>query len=401
MAKIFTLTNYSLAAGAFIISAASMGGGVSTDITYVDVDPDIVLDPSIVGPDEVDTETAFIDLDGDGVNDVSMQAQFVNWVTSWFYLPVMENKIWAEPLGNVELGIDTDPVPGTLNNWEYPFAYAMGSLLDESLYWCGNGAGCDDPFIQGLVCEYDIDDFDTRGADWLGAKYKYVAVRVNEGGNSYYGWIRLSIDNIADKVIIHDYAISNEPNTPIIAGERGDCYPPSVENITSVTATSAKVKWAPVYEASTYKLRYRPVGSSTWTYKTATAGSTSKNLTPLTCDTEYEWQIRVLCSDGTASAYSNMHTFATASCKIGGTTGGAEEITIYPNPASEYIMIEGFDMLPAKVQVLSIGGIVHYDKNIDTDEPLRLEVADWNSGTYIIKISTDLGDITKKFTVMK
>lgn len=278
MTNIFTLRNYSLAAGAFLISVAPMGGDSSTDISYTDLDPDISLDPNLVGPDEIDIETYQIDLNGDSINDVSFSARFNNFITSWYFVPVMENEIMAKPLGNVELGIDTDPIPGTLPNWEYPNAYNMGDMLDDGLNWCGSGAGCVDAYFQGLVCEYDLDDFDSRGADWLGAQFKYIAIRVENAGNKYYGWIRLSIDKKADKVVIHDYAISNEPNTPIIAGDRGNCAPPSVNSGAGIGTTTAKVKWAPVFEAISYKLRYRIAGTGSWNYQTIPGAAHFKTL---------------------------------------------------------------------------------------------------------------------------
>jgi len=401
MTNIFTLRNYSLAAGAFLISVAPMGGDSSTDISYTDLDPDISLDPNLVGPDEIDIETYQIDLNGDGINDVSFSARFNNFITSWYFVPVMENEIMAKPLGNVELGIDTDPIPGTLPNWEYPNAYNMGDMLDDGLNWCGSGAGCVDAYFQGLVCEYDLDDFDSRGADWLGAQFKYIAIRVENAGNKYYGWIRLSIDKKADKVVIHDYAISNEPNTPIIAGDRGNCAPPSVNSGAGIGTTTAKVKWAPVFEAISYKLRYRIAGTGSWNYQTIPGAAHFKNLAGLACDTEYEWQIAVLCADSTKSAYSSLHTFTTSGCKMAADDNSAAEIVVYPNPAADLFIIEGITTLPAKVQVSNLSGMLHYDKTIENNTPVEIDISDWNLGTYIITISSEQGVITKKLTKTK
>ncbi|AXT18520.1 T9SS C-terminal target domain-containing protein [Flavobacteriaceae bacterium AU392] len=76
-----------------------------------------------------------------------------------------------------------------------------------------------------------------------------------------------------------------------------------------ITQTEATINWNSIPSA-TYDLRYRVVGTSTWTdiLDLATANS---NLTGLTASTDYEVQVRSKCGSGNNSAYSSSTAFTT------------------------------------------------------------------------------------------
>ena len=76
----------------------------------------------------------------------------------------------------------------------------------------------------------------------------------------------------------------------------------------NVASTSVTLSWDEVSGAA-YDLRYREVGSSTWT--TISVASLSYNLTGLNSETDYEAQIRSKCTDGATSAYSSSVLFTT------------------------------------------------------------------------------------------
>lgn len=93
---------------------------------------------------------------------------------------------------------------------------------------------------------------------------------------------------------------------------------------TQLTTNSASMNWDAV-SMTTYDLRYRISGTSTWT-DVSNISNNSYSLTGLTPQTTYEAQVRSKCSDGTASAYSASVSFATATplltyCASNGTTG--------------------------------------------------------------------------------
>jgi len=81
----------------------------------------------------------------------------------------------------------------------------------------------------------------------------------------------------------------------------------------NVATTSATLSWDAV-SGATYDLRYREVGTSTWT---TTAGTgISSNLSGLAPLTQYEAQVRSKCSGGSNSAYSSSVNFTTTDIQL-------------------------------------------------------------------------------------
>ena len=91
------------------------------------------------------------------------------------------------------------------------------------------------------------------------------------------------------------------------------CTSPSTVNVTNVTATSAKFDWTSMGSpTSSYMLRYRVVGASTWT--NCGVNSNSKVIGGLTAGTNYEAQIASYClSNNSYGAFTSSSTFTTVS----------------------------------------------------------------------------------------
>ena len=71
----------------------------------------------------------------------------------------------------------------------------------------------------------------------------------------------------------------------------------------------------------------------------------------------------------------------------------SEKITIYPNPTNATIYLNLKQLLASKIEVVnSIGQIV---KTINSDFE-AVNIADLNSGVYILRINTNMGIINKK-----
>ncbi|GAB4154156.1 MAG: hypothetical protein Tsb0033_01750 [Winogradskyella sp.] len=81
----------------------------------------------------------------------------------------------------------------------------------------------------------------------------------------------------------------------------------------NLAETTATLSWDAV-PGATYDLRYRPTGTSTWNTNTVTG--ISLNLTGLTALTEYEAQVRSLCSGGSSSAFSSSVIFTTTDVQL-------------------------------------------------------------------------------------
>ena len=118
-----------------------------------------------------------------------------------------------------------------------------------------------------------------------------ITVRVSSIGNVFYALKKLNVASL-----------------PICDGT-----PPSNLAASNITINSAQVSWDPIGSA-TYQLRYRVVGTSTWT--TITSAAVNYNITGLIDKTQYEAQVASICSGttGTFSASSNFTTLTLTYC---------------------------------------------------------------------------------------
>jgi len=81
----------------------------------------------------------------------------------------------------------------------------------------------------------------------------------------------------------------------------------------NITGTTATLSWVPVAGATSYTVQYKLSTSSSWT-TSGTISTTSYNLSGLTADKTYNWQVKTDCSN-----YSAIANFSTGS---GGGGGG-------------------------------------------------------------------------------
>jgi len=120
---------------------------------------------------------------------------------------------------------------------------------------------------------------------------------------------------------------------PIFFKTDGCCDNPELA-LSAATETSLTIDWINVLYASDYSLRYRAVGTTSWTEElNATSGT---ELTPLDLCTEYEFQIKTTCTDST-HGFSDSQLFTTKGCgscydltycEVSGTNSATEWIDI-------------------------------------------------------------------------
>ncbi|HNU33109.1 MAG TPA: fibronectin type III domain-containing protein, partial [Bacteroidia bacterium] len=81
---------------------------------------------------------------------------------------------------------------------------------------------------------------------------------------------------------------------------------------TNITDASATLNWSSGVgsTAISYNLRYRVVGTTTWTTLSINAPASSTNISGLTSSTNYEWQIQTVCQ-GSSSSFSSSVPFTT------------------------------------------------------------------------------------------
>ena len=80
--------------------------------------------------------------------------------------------------------------------------------------------------------------------------------------------------------------------------------------VTNITANTAFVSWSPVVGASSYTLRYRVLGTNTWSALNSIASNCT--LIGLVPNTTYEYQVRVSCGAGQYGTWSTPGNFVTS-----------------------------------------------------------------------------------------
>ncbi|GAB4154147.1 MAG: hypothetical protein Tsb0033_01730 [Winogradskyella sp.] len=125
-----------------------------------------------------------------------------------------------------------------------------------------------------------------------------------------YQSVTLSGQSISDYSTVDLSDIMLTPLTPSV---------PNNLSASSITTTSATLNWTST--GSTFDLRYREVGSPTWTDVLGLT-TNSYNLTGLNLDTNYEFEVRSLC-DANASAYSSTNSFNTLAVSYCDNVGGS------------------------------------------------------------------------------
>ena len=178
-----------------------------------------------------------------------------------------------------------------------------------------------------------------------------------------------------------------------------------------LTATTAQLKWTAVTPAPTkYNIRYRIVGTTTWTTTNATGTVHAKNITGLTASSNYQWQMRCQCgltAPVNHSNWSTMATFSTPAIRMADPgTVSESSILLFPNPASDYVTVqissdEDFNGtivltdMTGRIMITQVAEITEGENDFD------LNIADLSSGMYIVCIKDATGACRMNSTLSK
>ena len=163
---------------------------------------------------------------------------------------------------------------------------------------------------------------ETATIDWAAAansyEVKYAVLGSNNWTTTSTNSTFLNINNLTAGTS-YEYAVrafcgTNTNNTSeftatqIFETAAPTCQSPSSIN-TTVYETAAAISWQTVAAVNSYTIRYKILGGN-WT--TTSTANNNKNLTNLTPNTVYEFQIRSNCSTGIGE-YGELNSFSTLS----------------------------------------------------------------------------------------
>ena len=168
------------------------------------------------------------------------------------------------------------------------------------------------------------------------------------------------------------------------------CDVPTGLTAGDITGESITISWDNNPDVTNWNIQYRPQGGQ---LSTASSNTNSYTITGLTNNTTYQIQVQANCGDGNLSDWSPA---------INVTTTGIENwldnsVTLYPNPAKEYvdIRVDG-DLNVTMMEVYDVYGKLINAMNV-IENPTRINVSNLANGMYFVRVTTEAGMVTKTF----
>ena len=371
--------------------------GLSAQATYTDINPDEVLN--------LDGEFYLLDLNDDGTSDYKFSLTDTIY-PGFFYLAADPSSTFSGIVKRIAVYAYNGSIAGSESSSGtlVPYALNEGIEINGALQFQSN----DVTEAQYLGLYLGVVDYPeigsiypfTQKGNWVGIDEKFLGLKLIDDGNTYFGWVRLSVNATGDALTLHDYAFESTPNAPIIAGDGVSCAtPPDVVGVVPAGPTSEKLKWTVETGIDYYQIYYRQVGTPTWSKKKSVTNQ--KTITGLTCATTYEWKVRSNCA-GTFSAFSATSTFTTAACRMDDMEDVTPEITLYPNPAADFMYIDITTEISNDMEVFvtDMSGRTISGLSFTNDEDmLVLDVAALPAGLYMLSVRQ--GDVTTTANFVK
>lgn len=200
---------------AALATGVTAAAGASAQVTYTDINPDVVLTPS-------GTAQYLLNLDGDAVTDMGF-AVASGSVTGIYTYGTMQIPYTVSYDAGVALFGTAAPAT---NGW-----MAASSNAEPSNIPNGNAIGAAGNFYQAQGFIGNVQ------STYLGAPVNgqygpysdgyflgtegYVGIRFDISGSTHYGWARVEMAANGTSMTIKDYAYDATPNTAIAAGDMG------------------------------------------------------------------------------------------------------------------------------------------------------------------------------------
>ncbi|HRH70816.1 MAG TPA: GEVED domain-containing protein [Flavobacteriales bacterium] len=281
-------------------------------IIYTDVVPDATYTGT--------TDTCSLDVDNDGNIDFLI-------VRGTVQAPCPNSCNASQTRPRRWIRITPQGTNAVANSGSFPAQLPLGQSIGPGLIWSNasdqdlvlqSNPGCR-PFQLQLVC--------VSGAlytgSWSGTasvdSSKFLGLRFESAGTTYYGWARLSIPwgnpaTYGESFTLKDYAYNSVPDEAIFAGET-QCTIPFGLSVNTVDSNTVTFTWQ-TFNTDTFNLRYRPTGTTTWSV-IDTVTTTNFTIEGLTGCTEYEFQVEGLC-DGLPSGYTGIIHTTDGCCSVPG-----------------------------------------------------------------------------------
>ena len=251
--------------------------------------------------------------------------------------------------------------------------------------------------LNAVITNPDNVTITAKGFEWkatAGGTYAQVTASSSTSGYSY------NLTNLTPNTDYTFKAFITYNGTTVYGSEMtfttlpGDtpepCNVPTGLTASDIQGESITITWDNDANVSNWNIQYRPQGGQ---LSTATSNTNSYTITGLTNNTTYQIQVQANCGDGNLSDWSPA---------INVTTTGIENwldnsVTLYPNPAKEYvdIHVDG-DLNVTMMEVYDVYGKLINAMNV-IENPTRINVSNLSNGMYFVRVTTEAGMVTKTF----
>jgi hypothetical protein len=167
------------------------------------------------------------------------------------------------------------------------------------------------------------------------------------------------------------------------------CDAPTGVSVSAFDDQSISLVWDDNTNAESWNIRYRSQNSD-WT--TVVANTNNYTITGLTQNTTYQMQVQSNCGDGNLSQWSVTVTQTTT----GLNSYLENNISLYPNPANDYIDVRVDELNVTSMEVYDVYGKLINTVNV-VNNPTRINVSGLATGMYFVRVTTEQGVVTKSF----
>jgi len=340
-----------------ILAGLAISGISSANIIYTDItDATLASGGSIT-----------INMDGTGADEFTID----------------DNSFGGNPEPSIFFNANSEFVTVSAAEWDVLKGLSLNTTIGANSSWESFGDAYIDPFWGTTM-------FPTSNDTYIGATF-------NLGANTHYGWIRVNWTSASGILVVKDFAYEDTPNTAINAGDTGATTTVLVTSIsiqgtggaTTITTSAGTLQMSEAILPTN-----ATNNSVTWTVINGT-GSATINATGLLTATG-NGTVTVTAAAADASGISGTTTITISNQSVGIQESTANTISIYPNPASDFLQITSHDANKAtSLTIYSYNGQAVFQTNIAADGE-KLNISHLSSGAYMLVLTTNNGIVSTK-----
>ena len=296
--------------------------------------------------------------------------------------------------GGVELCY---PIAGLMS---FPMALDSGIILGPNTTWLDgpfpNGGTAFTLYHQTISPQVDQQTGCDTSVLRNGADHQYVGLRfASNGSDIHYGWAEISINAGGTDVIIHGWAYETTLNAPIMTGNTNSL----VSQITVTGAggaTSINTSGGTLQMIATLTPSTNLIDSTvTWSVKDSTGSATIDANGLLTSVSNGIVVVTATANDGAGTSGSANITLQSGAAGVA--LADNEEMSIYPNPANNFFLVQSQSRIRKVEMYDMVGALVREVES--TGKNVTIDVSDETNGIYFVKVYAVNGTYTQRVII--